>query len=91
MRHLLHPVPLTFLGSLIKNEQREILVRAPLKARATMEKLEVFMPYVSIALVKESNKRLSSTAKKDVVARSSKLSKETINGMMKRAYERLSR
>jgi len=49
------------------------------------------MPNVSIALVKESNKRLSSTSKKDVVARSSKLSKETINDMMKRAYERLSR
>lgn len=49
------------------------------------------MPNVSIALVKESNKRLSSPAKKDVVARSSKLSKETINDMMKRAYERLSR
>jgi ribonuclease I len=49
------------------------------------------MPDVSIALVRESNKRLSSSAKKEVLARSSKLSKETINAMMKRAYERLSR
>ncbi|MGA8133274.1 MULTISPECIES: hypothetical protein [Pseudomonas] len=49
------------------------------------------MPNVSIALVKESNKRLSSPARKDVIARSSKLSKETLNDMMKRAYERLSR
>lgn len=49
------------------------------------------MPDVSIALIKESNKRLSSASRKNVVAWSSKLSKETINGMMKRAFERLSR
>jgi len=68
-----------------------MIVRAPLKTRATTEKLEIVMPNVSIALVKESNKRLSSPARKDVIARSSKLSKETLNDMMKRAYERLSR
>lgn len=68
-----------------------MIVRAPLQARAAKEKLEVVMPNVSIALVKESNKRLSSTTKREVVARSSQLSKETINDMMKRAYERLSR
>ena len=68
-----------------------MIVQAPLKTRATTEKLEIVMPNVSIALVKESNKRLSSPARKDVIARSSKLSKETLNDMMKRAYERLSR
>ncbi|RBH56918.1 hypothetical protein C3F00_012910 [Pseudomonas sp. MWU13-2860] len=68
-----------------------MIIRAPLKTRATTEKLEIVMPNVSIALVKESNKRLSSPARKDVIARSSKLSKETLNDMMKRAYERLSR
>lgn len=49
------------------------------------------MPDVSIAIIKESNKRLSSNGRKDVIPRSSKLSKDTINAMMKRAYERLIR
>lgn len=47
------------------------------------------MPNVSIALIKEINKRFSSTRQRDLVW-SSKLSRETLNSMMKRAYERLS-
>jgi hypothetical protein len=49
------------------------------------------MPNVSIALVKESNRLLTSAAKKTVAARSSKLSQETINNLMKKAFMRLSR
>lgn len=49
------------------------------------------MPIVSIALIRESNRRLSSADRKNVVAWSAYLSKDTINQMMKRAYERLSR
>lgn len=44
---------------------------------------------VSIALVRESNKRLSS-GRTSAPTRSARLSKEMINGMLKRAYERLS-
>jgi len=44
---------------------------------------------VSIALVRES-KRLSS-GRTSAPTRSARLSKEMINGMLKRAYERLSR
>lgn len=49
------------------------------------------MPNVSIALIKESNKMLRASAKKAVVDRSSKLSPETINDMMKKAFNRLAR
>lgn len=49
------------------------------------------MPDVSIALIKESNKRLSTSGRTPLTTRSSRLSKEAINAMMKRAYERLSR
>ncbi|HCI1891365.1 TPA: hypothetical protein NOS95_001919 [Pseudomonas aeruginosa] len=49
------------------------------------------MSNVSIALIKESNKMLSASAKKVVAARSSKLSSDTINSMMKKAFNRLSR
>lgn len=52
---------------------------------------EILMPIVSIALIRESNRRLSSADRKNVVAWSAYLSKDTINQMMKRAYERLSR
>lgn len=45
---------------------------------------------VSIALVKESNKRLSSD-RTSAPTRKARLSKEMINGMLQRAYERLSR
>ena len=47
------------------------------------------MPTVSIALIKESNKRLASSSKRAVADRSSKLSREMLNEMMKRAFERL--
>ena len=49
------------------------------------------MPNVSIALIKQSNKILSSGVKKIVTARSSKLSQDAINGLMKKAFVRLSR
>jgi hypothetical protein len=49
------------------------------------------MPNVSIALIKESNRILSSAAKKSVTARSSKLSQDTINSLMKKAFVRLTR
>ncbi len=49
------------------------------------------MPNVSIALIKESNRMLSTRAKKAVADRSSKLSPETINNMMRKAFSRLSR
>lgn len=49
------------------------------------------MSNVSIALIKESNKMLSSTARKAVAARSSKLSSDNINNLMKKAFDRLAR
>nr|WP_314490846.1 hypothetical protein [uncultured Pseudomonas sp.] len=49
------------------------------------------MHNVSIALIKESNKMLSTSAKKSVATRSSKLSADTINNLMKKAFNRLSR
>jgi hypothetical protein len=49
------------------------------------------MPTASIALVRESNKRLSCHEQKNIVARSSGFSKDTINDMMKKAYQRLTR
>ncbi|WP_158659569.1 hypothetical protein [Pseudomonas sp. PONIH3] len=49
------------------------------------------MPKVSIAMIKESNKMLSSFSSKKVTARTSNMSKEVINSIMKKAYERLAR
>ena len=49
------------------------------------------MPTVSIALIKQSNKMLASGTRKTVTARSSKLSSDAINSLMKKAYERLAR
>ncbi|MGY2199270.1 hypothetical protein [Pseudomonas gingeri] len=49
------------------------------------------MPNVSIALVKEINKRLASPASRNVAARSSRLSQQAINAMLKKAYDRLNR
>lgn len=49
------------------------------------------MSNVSIALIKESNKLLSAAAKKTVAARSSKLSSDNINNLMKKAFDRLAR
>jgi CRISPR/Cas system-associated protein Csm6 len=53
--------------------------------------MEAAMPTVSIALVKESNRRLSAELNNTVVARSSKLSQEAINTLMKKAFLRLTR
>lgn len=49
------------------------------------------MPNVSIALIKQSNRMLASGAKKAITARSSKLSQDTINSLMKKAFGRLAR
>ncbi|WPO99408.1 hypothetical protein SFA35_22860 [Pseudomonas sp. HR96] len=64
------------------------LLSAPLAGRQLKE---FTMPLVSIALVRESNKRLSSADRKSLVAWSAHLTKDAINQMMKRAYERLTR
>ncbi|MBS9759841.1 MULTISPECIES: hypothetical protein [Pseudomonas] len=48
------------------------------------------MPNVSIALIKQSNKLLSNGAKKPAATRSSKLSHNAINGLMQKAFGRLS-
>lgn len=47
------------------------------------------MPTVSIALIRESNRLLSTAAKQNVVARSAKLSQEAINQLMQQAFLRL--
>lgn len=49
------------------------------------------MHKVSIALIRESNKMLSSVSSKKVTERTSNLTKEAINTLMKKAYERLGR
>jgi hypothetical protein len=49
------------------------------------------MPDVSIALIRESNRLLSAAAKKPVVPRSSILSQEAINTLMRRAFISLTR
>jgi hypothetical protein len=49
------------------------------------------MPKATIALVKESNRKLVSFASGNVVARASNLPRETISDLMKKAFERLGR
>jgi hypothetical protein len=49
------------------------------------------MPNVSISLILESNKFLLAPRKKIVPARSSKISADIINAMMKKASNQLSR
>lgn len=49
------------------------------------------MPNVSIALIKEINKQLASATSRNVTPRSAGLSQETINAMMKKAYDRMTR
>lgn len=49
------------------------------------------MPNVSIAQIRESNRLLSSATKKTVEARSSRLSQEAINTLLKKAFISLTR
>jgi hypothetical protein len=77
---------LTTRRQLVKINRNPML--AKLKQLCTQE---TPMVKFSMAMIKEINKVLYSTSSKKVTARTSNLSKEAINMLMKKAYERLGR